>query len=46
MTKNDRLLKRFLENPEGFRFGKIEKILLKLGFELVSVDGSHWKYKS
>lgn len=45
MTMEDKLLRKFLDNPGSLRFGKIEKILSQMGFDLVSIDGSHWKYK-
>lgn len=45
MTKRDKLFLKFLENPNSFRFSKIEKILYRLNFEKVQVvRGSHHKY--
>ena len=46
MTRIDKLLNRFLENPKSLKFKKIEKILLNLGFEKVSIKGSHHKFSS
>ncbi len=45
MTKKDKLLERFLERPESFRFRRIEKVLYRLGFRMVSRRGSHRKYR-
>lgn len=44
MTRKEKLLRKFLENPEGVHFGKIERIIRDFGFELKSVRGSHYRY--
>jgi len=45
MTRKDKRLKRFLENPESLKFSKIESILYQIGFIFVSSRGSHRKYR-
>lgn len=44
MTKVEKLLNRFLENPQSLKFKKIEKLLLNIGFEKIRVRGSHHQY--
>lgn len=44
MTRIDKLLNRFLENPQSLKFKKIRKILQNFGYKRVSVDGSHHKF--
>jgi predicted RNA binding protein YcfA (HicA-like mRNA interferase family) len=45
MTRIEKLLKKFLKNPTSLRFNQIEKILLRFGFSLISIRGSHRKYR-
>ena len=44
MTKLEKLLNRFLENPPSLKFKKIEKILLNYGFQKTNTKGSHYQY--
>lgn len=41
MTRKDKLLKRFLKNPQSLRYREIESILLDLGFTKRMGKGSH-----
>lgn len=41
MTRKDKLLKRFLKNPQALRYREIETILLDLGFTKRMGKGSH-----
>ena len=41
MTRKNKLLKRFLENPQSLRYSEIETILLDLGFIKKQGKGSH-----
>ncbi len=45
MTRKEKLLKKFLRNPESLRFNEIEKLLIDLGFKKVGINGSHYRYK-
>ena len=45
MTKTDKLLIKFKQNPENVKFREIEKILLTVGYKKVEAKGSHKKYK-
>ncbi len=45
MTRKDKELQKFLENPESVSFKKIEKFLKSLGFEKASIKGSHYKFR-
>lgn len=44
MNRNKLLLK-FLNNPDSLRFQKIETLLINLGFEKIEAKGSHKKFK-
>ena len=44
MTRKNKLLKKFLENPGSLRYRKIEKILLWLGFKKIDGKGSHVRF--
>ncbi len=44
MTRIDKLINRFLENPKSLKFKKIEKVLLYLNFQKTDVSGSHHRY--
>jgi len=41
MSRFERLLNRFLKNPDSIKFKKIEKILLHLKFQKAGIKGSH-----
>jgi len=45
MTRKDKLLKRFLRNPQALRYGEIEAILLDLGFIKSYGKGSHRNFR-
>ena len=45
MTRKEKLLKKFLRNPESLRFGEIETLLFNFGYGLVRVKGSHHHYE-
>lgn len=45
MTKKDRLKEKFFQNPKSLKFPEIEKVMIILGFEKISIKGSHIKYK-
>ena len=44
MTRIDKLINRFLDNPRSLHFMKIEKLLLHLGFHRTKIKGSHYQY--
>jgi len=41
MTRKNKLLKRFLRNPQALKYREIETILLDLGFSKRTAKGSH-----
>lgn len=45
MVRKDRLLQKFLNNPDSLGYGRIENLLLILGFEKIEAKGSHKKFK-
>lgn len=45
MTRKDKLLHKFLNNPHSLNFADIEKILVSFGFEIIPAKGSHVKFK-
>lgn len=45
MTQKEKLIEKFLKNPENLNFPKIEKILIDLNFEKINAKGSHVKFK-
>lgn len=45
MSRIKKLLERFEQHPETVRYADLEKILHHLGFEKISVKGSHVKFK-
>ncbi|NIA01796.1 MAG: addiction module toxin, HicA family [Nitrospirae bacterium] len=45
MTRKDRLLKKFLKNPDSLKFNEIEKLLLHFGYRRVRINGSHYRYR-
>ena len=44
MSKYEKLLKEIENNPTNVRFEILEKILLKNGFILQGINGSHYNY--
>lgn len=44
MTRIDKLINRFLDNPSSLKFKKIEKILVYLSFEKTNISGSHHRF--
>lgn len=45
MTRNDKLKKKFFQNPKSLKYLEIEKLLIISGFEKISIKGSHIKFK-
>lgn len=45
MSGKDKLLIKFINNPQSFRYKEIELILLRNGFQLIEAKGSHKKFK-
>jgi len=45
MSKREKLLKKFLENPKSCSYFDIEKILISLGFTCAGGKGSHIRFK-
>lgn len=45
MNWNEKLLGKFLNSPGSIRFNQIENLLLQVGFQKISVRGSHRKYR-
>jgi len=45
MTAEGKDLLRIKENPKGVRFGELQKVILRAGFRLVNIRGSHHVYK-
>lgn len=45
MSSKDKLLKSIENNPKDVKFNDIKKFLEWFGFELISVTGSHHKFK-
>jgi predicted RNA binding protein YcfA (HicA-like mRNA interferase family) len=41
----DKDLSRIKENPQGVRFSELQKVILRAGFRLVNIKGSHYVYK-
>jgi len=41
MSRIEKLLRKFLKNPESLKFKEIEKLLLYIGFEKIGINGSH-----
>lgn len=44
MFSRDKLIIKFLENPQSFRFKKIKKVLIHLKFRQSRISGSHHLY--
>ena len=45
MTKIEKLVEKFFNNPTTCKYSKIRELLLHYGFEDVKAKGSHVKYK-
>ncbi len=45
MTRAEKLLAKFVENPTALHFSKIEKMMKHLGFIDFGFQGSHKKFK-
>ena len=45
MSEKDKDLSRIKENLRGVRFKELEKVILRAGFGLVNIRGSHHVYK-
>lgn len=45
MSKKEKLLKKFLENPTSCSYFDIEKIPISLGFTCAGGKGSHIRFK-
>lgn len=45
MSQKDKLLEKIKNNPKNVNFDEASKLLEWAGFELVSVVGSHHKFK-
>lgn len=41
----EKLIRKFLLQPESLKYRQIEKLLLYLGFEMIFAKGSHRKFK-
>lgn len=41
----DKDLSKIKENPKGIRFSELQKVVIKAGFRLVNIRGSHHVYK-
>jgi len=46
MTKKEKILQKFLENPEYIKYSELEYILLNNWFEKIDAKGSHIKFKN
>ncbi|MBZ0289631.1 MAG: type II toxin-antitoxin system HicA family toxin [Anaerolineae bacterium] len=44
MSKRDKLRRKLRNNPRGVRFSELETLLLRFGFQLVRIKGSHHFY--
>lgn len=45
MSQLEKLIEKFLENPNSIKFSKIEKILKHFNFKRIEAKGSHIKFK-
>lgn len=45
MTRKQRLLQKFINNPKSLRYSQIELLLIALEFERIEAKGSHKKFK-
>lgn len=46
MTKIEKIIKQFLNQPTSLHYNDIERILLNFGFEKINAKGSHNKFKN
>ncbi|MDX9970379.1 MAG: type II toxin-antitoxin system HicA family toxin [Candidatus Gracilibacteria bacterium] len=45
MTRNEKLISRFLAQPTNLSYNEIEKVLILFDFEKIHTKGSHNKFK-
>jgi len=45
MTKIEKLLNKFIENPESLSYLQIRKLLKRFGFVQTKIRGSHKKFR-
>jgi predicted RNA binding protein YcfA (HicA-like mRNA interferase family) len=45
LSRKEKLIKKFLENPGGLKVWEVGRILMWFGFERVEAKGSHVKFK-
>ena len=45
MSKFEKKLRKFLDNPGSLKFAEIETLLLNSGFKITEAKGSHKKFK-
>ena len=45
MTKTDKTIAKFKQNPATLPFHEIESLLVRFGFQIVPAKGSHRKFK-
>lgn len=45
MTKVEKRLKKFFQNPESLKYPEIETLLHSFGFQKIEAKGSHKKFK-
>lgn len=45
MTKKEKLIEKFKNNPESVRYSELRSILIEIGFEEITAKGSHTKWK-
>jgi len=45
LTKFEKLLQKFINNPTSVHFRQIEKILITLGYEKIQAKGSHVRFR-
>ncbi|MDQ7009359.1 MAG: type II toxin-antitoxin system HicA family toxin [Candidatus Gracilibacteria bacterium] len=46
MTKKQKIIEKFKNNPGSLKFSEIQTILMNLGFEKIEAKGSHTKFKN
>lgn len=46
MSRIEKLVQQFLNNPASLRFADIEKVLFHFGFIKIETKGSHKKFKN
>jgi predicted RNA binding protein YcfA (HicA-like mRNA interferase family) len=45
MSKRDKLRRKLRNNPKGVKFSDLEALLLRFGFVLVRITGSHHMFR-